>query len=70
MDRKQYLEGFQVWRELVSTFPGSEEALLVAKGMSEKFIQLFNEGYADEMPKLDALTLFFCMKYENMIKYI
>lgn len=59
MDRKQYLQGFQVWRELVSTFPGSEEALLVAKGMSEKFIQLFNEGYADEMPKVDALTLFY-----------
>jgi len=59
MEKKQYLDGFRVWREIVSSFPGSEESLLVAKKMSEKFVQLFNEGYANELSKLDALTLFY-----------
>ncbi|MDB2415114.1 hypothetical protein N9W34_05010 [Rickettsiales bacterium] len=59
MDQKQYIEGFKVWRQVVTNFPGSEESLLTAKKMSHNFVRLFNQGAADEIPQLEALTLFY-----------
>lgn len=59
MDKKDYMEGFKVWREVVASFPGSEEALLTAKRMSEKFVQIFNQGEDDEIDQLQALTLYY-----------
>jgi hypothetical protein len=59
MQQKQYMDGFKVWRSAISAFPGSDEALLIAKKMSDKFVQVFSQGGADEIPKLDALTLYY-----------
>lgn len=59
MDEKEYMEGFKVWRSAIAAFPGSDEALLIAKKMSDKFVQIFSQGEADTIPKLDALTLFY-----------
>lgn len=59
MDRKEYMKGFKVWRQVITNFPGSEEALLIARKMSEQFVYLFNGGGADDIPQLEALTLFF-----------
>jgi hypothetical protein len=59
MDEKQYMDGFKVWRSAISAFPGSDESLLIAKKMSDKFAQVFNQGEADNIPKLEALTLYY-----------
>jgi hypothetical protein len=59
MDEKQYMDGFRVWRSAISAFPGSDESLLIAKKMSDKFAQVFNQGEADNIPKLDALNLYY-----------
>jgi hypothetical protein len=59
MQQKQYMDGFKVWRSAISAFPGSDESLLIAKKMSEKFVQVFSQGGADEIPKLEALTLYY-----------
>ncbi len=59
MDEKEYLEGFKVWRDAISAFPRSDEALLIAKKMSDKFVQIFSQGDADEIPQLEALTLYY-----------
>jgi len=58
MEEKNYMEGMKVWRNTIAAFPGSDEALLVAKKMSEKFVQIFSHGEADNMDKFDALSLF------------
>lgn len=59
MEEKKYMEGFTVWRSSIAAFPGSDESLLIAKKMSDKFVQIFSQGDVDKMPKLDALTLYY-----------
>lgn len=59
MEEKEYMKGFTVWRSSIAAFPGSDESLLIAKKMSDKFVQIFSQGEVDEMPKLDALTLYY-----------
>jgi hypothetical protein len=59
MDEKQYMEGFKVWRSAISAFPGSDEALIIAKKMSDKFVQVFSAGNSENVPKLEALTLYY-----------
>jgi hypothetical protein len=59
INQKQYMKGFRVWRELVSYFPGTEQALLTARKMSQTFVQLFNQGDADQLPIINALTLYY-----------
>ncbi|PIR37861.1 MAG: hypothetical protein COV35_08000 [Alphaproteobacteria bacterium CG11_big_fil_rev_8_21_14_0_20_39_49] len=59
MEEKEYMKGFSVWRSSIAAFPGSDESLLIAKKMSDRFVQIFSQGEVDEMPKLDALTLYY-----------
>lgn len=59
MDQRNYMEGFRAWREIVSIFPGSDEALITARKMSEAFVRLFNQDDADKVPVVQALTLFY-----------
>jgi len=59
MEEKEYMKGFTVWRSSIVAFPGSDESLLIAKKMSDKFVQIFSQGEVDSMPKLDALTLYY-----------
>lgn len=59
MEQKKYMEGFEVWRDAINAFPGSDEALLIAKKMSDSFVQIFSQGGADDLKKLDALTLYY-----------
>lgn len=59
MENQDYEKGFEVWRELVSSFPASDEALLMQKRMSEKFVQIFNRGDNSSLSQLEALTLFY-----------
>ncbi len=59
METQKPMDGFRVWREAISAFPGSDESLLIAKKMSEKFTKIFSQGEADKMLKLDAITLYY-----------
>lgn len=59
MDRKQYMNAFKTWREVLTNFPGSEDALLIAKKMNQEFVYLFNSGGANELSQLEALTLYY-----------
>lgn len=59
METGQPMEGFRVWKEAVSAFPGSDESLLIAKKMSQQFVKIFSQGEADKMPQIDAITLYY-----------
>lgn len=54
-----FLEGLRVWREIVTNFPNSEVALTIAGKMGKVFTYLFNQGGADDLTALDALTLYY-----------
>lgn len=59
IDEKNYLEGLRVWREIVTYFPNSQDALLIAKNMGRTFVYLFDQGGADTMSPLAALGLYY-----------
>ncbi len=65
IDKHQYAEGFKVWREIISSFPGSDESLQIAKDMSERFVQLFSQEQTDDLSPIQALTLFY--EYRSLI---
>lgn len=59
MDKQQYMQAFKTWREVLTNFPGSEDALLIAKKMNQEFVYLFNGDGAKNLSQLDALTLYY-----------
>ena len=59
MVNQQPMEGFLVWREAISAFPGSDESLLIAKKMSENFIKIYSQGGTEKMAKIDAILLYY-----------
>lgn len=59
IDEGDYMGGLTAWRELVTAFPESEESSVIAQKMADTFIHLFNRGGADNLPPLDALTLYY-----------
>lgn len=59
INNEQYLYGLRAWREVVSHFPDTMTAQDASKQMAQVFIDLFNEGEADEMTPLSALALYF-----------
>ncbi len=59
IDEKNYLEGLRIWREIVTYFPNSQDALLTAKNMGRTFVYLFDQGGADTMSPLAALGLYY-----------
>lgn len=54
-----FLEGLRVWREIVTNFPNTPDALYIATKMTQTFIYLFNQGGADDMSPLEALALYY-----------
>ena len=59
MKEEKYMEGFSVQREAINAFPGSNQALLIAKAMSDKFIEIFAQNEEDELDDLEAVKLFY-----------
>ncbi len=55
----QYLSGLRAWRDVATYFPGTEIGQDVEERMSETFVTLFNEGGADNLRPLDALSLYY-----------
>jgi predicted negative regulator of RcsB-dependent stress response len=56
---RDFINGLRTWRELVTEFPKTQEALLIARQMKKTFIDLFDKGVAYELNPFDALTLYF-----------
>ncbi len=59
LDAKNWTEGLRTYRDIVTYYPTVPEALPTAQKMAETFNFLFNQGGADTMPPLDALSLFY-----------
>ena len=62
IDNKQYREGLRVWKEIVTYFPQTTDALFIAKKMLQTFVYLFNQGGADNLTPLQALALYYEFK--------
>ncbi|MET0155628.1 MAG: hypothetical protein ABW189_05950 [Rickettsiales bacterium] len=58
MQKNDYMHGFGAWREAVTQFEGYDEALLIAKRMTDKFAQIFRSD-DKTLSNMDALELFF-----------
>lgn len=58
IDNKQYRAGMAVWRDIVTYFPQTADALFVAKKMIQTFVYLFNQGGADNLSPMKALALY------------
>ncbi|MBN8530610.1 MAG: hypothetical protein J0L97_01940, partial [Alphaproteobacteria bacterium] len=56
---KEYFKALEAWRELVTNYPNTREAVESAQKMSDTFLALFVKGEADSMAALDALSLFY-----------
>lgn len=59
---KQYVDALRAWKDLVDNYPGTALTQEVAAKMSQTFAQLFRDGYAENMPPLQALALFYEFK--------
>ena len=59
VNNNQTLEGLRAWRDVITYFPTSEIALEVAGRMANTFVEFFNEGGADAMTPLQALSLYY-----------
>ncbi len=56
---KEYYKGLAIWRQLVNSYPNTEESVFVAGRMRETFASLFDGGAAYDMPPVGALSLYF-----------
>jgi hypothetical protein len=61
--RKDYVNAMRIWHGGVITFPNTATSIDMARKMQEAFITMFNEGVADELPPLEALSLYY--EYRN-----
>jgi hypothetical protein len=68
LDKKMYPEAMRTYREVVTYYPDSPEALPTAQKMSETFRKLYNDGVADSMPPLKALALFYEFRQHTPIE--
>jgi tetratricopeptide (TPR) repeat protein len=59
LDAKNWTEGLRTYRDIVTYFPTVPEAIPTAQKMAETFSYLFNQGGADAMKPVDALSLFY-----------
>lgn len=58
-NNNQSLEALRSWREIVDYYPKQEIALEIAGKMANSFIKFFNEGGADDISPLHALSLYY-----------
>jgi tetratricopeptide (TPR) repeat protein len=56
---KQYDKALRTMRDIVQYYPQVPEAVTTARKMEEAFVTLYNKGAADDMPPLEALSLFY-----------
>lgn len=56
---KQYDKALRTLRDVVLYFPQVPEAVTAARKMEEAFVALYNKGAADDLPPLEALSLFY-----------
>jgi len=54
----RYPEALRAWKEIITNYPGTQQASDVASKMAVAFVKLFNEGQADKMEPLQALALY------------
>lgn len=59
LDEKEYMKAFKTWRQLVTSFPNTEEAVETAARMRANFVNLFDGGDAYKMEPVAALALYF-----------
>jgi len=59
IEDKQYAKALHTWRDIVLYYPEVPEAITTAKKMEATFLSLYNHGGADNMPPLEALSLFY-----------
>lgn len=55
---KRYPQALRAWKEIITNYPGTQQASDVAGKMATVFVKLFNEGLADSMEPLEALALY------------
>lgn len=55
----RYPQALRAWKDIMVNFPGAPNAAAVATKMADAFVQLFNEGKADELEPLEALALYY-----------
>ncbi len=54
-----FINSLRAYRELVTYFPHLPNRLEITQHMAQMFVHLFNEGGADDMQPLDALSLYY-----------
>lgn len=59
---ERYADGLRAMKTVLRYFPTSADAPQMARRMATLFIELFNEGKADNLRPLDALALFYEFK--------
>ncbi len=59
LEEKDYSKALHTMKDIVQYFPNSPQVLPITEKMEEVFTNLYNKGYADNMPPLEALTLFY-----------
>ena len=55
---KRYPQALRAWKDIITNYPGTQQASDVAGKMATVFVKLFNEGLADAMEPLEALALY------------
>jgi len=58
-DDKDYVNAMRIWHGGVTAFPNTAASIDMARKMQEAFITMFNEGVADQLPPLEALSLYY-----------
>ncbi len=59
VNNDEYVEGLRAWREAVSYFPDTAIAQDASSRMAKTFVELFNNGKADDLEPLTALSLYY-----------
>jgi hypothetical protein len=62
-ERNDYIDAMRIWHGGVTSFPNTSTSVDMARKMQEAFISMFNEGVADQLPPLEALSLYY--EYRN-----
>ncbi|MBY0356204.1 MAG: hypothetical protein K2Q12_10835 [Rickettsiales bacterium] len=62
VSEKRYIEGLRAWKELATNYPGTLLAQETTAKMSQTFLQLFKDGFANDLPPLTALALYYEFK--------
>ncbi|MEI7669321.1 MAG: hypothetical protein WCJ33_04500 [Pseudomonadota bacterium] len=58
-EEKRYDKALMTFKEIVNYFPQYPQTVVIAGRMEDIFIKLYNKGIADNMPPLEALSLFY-----------